>query len=155
MKNELFLQESFNINLIDIVYSRSYGLLVGVAAYEGHTLAFPIWGDDKYRTNGITQIRLARTTNINHIVEGNSLSIYPNPAKKKTTLSFVLPKSSMVNISIFDIRGKQLSTPVNKTLIAGEHKIDIPLRAFPEGIYHARIIINGMIHNMSFAVMKQ
>jgi hypothetical protein len=44
---------------------------------------------------------------------------YPNPFNPVTTLRYNLPKDQLVNITIFDIMGKQVNRLVNSQQLAG------------------------------------
>ena len=46
---------------------------------------------------------------------------HPNPFNPVTTISFVLPEGGPVELEIFDVAGKVVSTVVNETLPAGRH----------------------------------
>ena len=44
---------------------------------------------------------------------------YPNPFNPVTTLSYDLPEDGMVNITIYDMMGRQVKTLINNTQTAG------------------------------------
>ena len=46
-------------------------------------------------------------------------SAYPNPFNPITTLRYDLPEKSMVNITIYDMLGRQVRTLINQTQEAG------------------------------------
>lgn len=48
---------------------------------------------------------------------------YPNPFNPSTTIKFALPKSSFVNVTIFDILGKEIKTLVSELKGEGYHFI--------------------------------
>ena len=50
-------------------------------------------------------------------------SNYPNPFNSETTISFLIPKISKVEISIYNIKGQKIKTLVNENLQRGHHKI--------------------------------
>jgi hypothetical protein len=47
--------------------------------------------------------------------------IFPNPFNPTTNITFNLPKNDKVNLQIFDLKGRQIITLVNKNLNAGVH----------------------------------
>lgn len=49
---------------------------------------------------------------------------YPNPFNPVTTISYGLPRSSNVKISIFDVTGKEIRTLVNEKQSAGAYNIE-------------------------------
>ena len=62
----------------------------------------------------------------------------PNPAKGNTTFSFSLPKPTYVNLSIYDVKGRKLTTLFEGIKLAGSHEVkyDVHLNA---GIYIYRL----------------
>jgi hypothetical protein len=69
---------------------------------------------------------------------------YPNPFNPSTVIRFSLPKSSRIELSIYDIAGRCVRELVNKTLPAGRHEIiwnGMNDRGCPvaSGIYFARL----------------
>ncbi len=65
---------------------------------------------------------------------------YPNPFNPKTTISFSIPKSSKVEISIYNVTGQKIKTLVNANLQKGYHEViwngkDEQNNPVPSGIY--------------------
>jgi len=50
---------------------------------------------------------------------------YPNPFNPSTTLSYKLPESSHVKLSIYNIRGQEIKNLVNEFQQAGEYTINL------------------------------
>lgn len=65
-------------------------------------------------------------SNINNIVINKySLSQnYPNPFNPTTKIRFDVPKSSFVNMVVYDVLGKEVAVLVNEELKAGEYSVD-------------------------------
>jgi hypothetical protein len=76
--------------------------------------------------------------------ELSSLNIFPNPFRDKTTIDLSLREASYVKITLMDIAGNILFTPMDKMLGAGQNEIDINTTAsgLSPGIYFVNIIIN-------------
>jgi hypothetical protein len=66
------------------------------------------------------------------------LSIYPNPASDKITVSLTTEKEENVQISIYDMLGKVLYS-VPSMQIRGQHKENIDVSSFAQGLYLLRI----------------
>ena len=60
---------------------------------------------------------------------------YPNPAKGKTTLHFLLNSSYQVTVNLMNSQGKQLKVMVDGIYEPGEHKVDVDLTDLPAGQY--------------------
>lgn len=81
--------------------------------------------------------------------EGNkSLLFYPNPIQSKSCLEYTLDKTDNISISIADLRGRVISSPVtNEVQSAGNHKqiIELP-QDLPTGQYILSIrSANGVV----------
>jgi len=64
---------------------------------------------------------------------------YPNPFNPTTTISFDLPEESPVKLAVYDIRGAEIVTLLQKKLPAGRHHVTFNAGTFSSGIYLYRI----------------
>lgn len=64
---------------------------------------------------------------------------YPNPFNPVTTISYTLPQSTYVSVSVYDRLGRQIASLVDQTQEAGDHSVDFDASEFPSGIYFYRI----------------
>ncbi len=64
---------------------------------------------------------------------------YPNPFNPKTTISFDLPEESFVNLVVYDINGRIVSTLVTEQLSEGSYNAIFDASNFPSGIYIYKI----------------
>lgn len=60
---------------------------------------------------------------------------YPNPAKEKTTVHFMLNSTYQVNVTLINLQGKEVKVMVDGIYEPGEHKIDVDLTGIPAGNY--------------------
>ncbi|MBT3229550.1 MAG: family 10 glycosylhydrolase [Candidatus Marinimicrobia bacterium] len=60
---------------------------------------------------------------------------YPNPFNPETVISFDLPANMQTQISIFDIRGRELEVLVNDNLLAGKHTMRFNGSDYAAGVY--------------------
>lgn len=87
------------------------------------------------------------STNVPHAEVPSSLVLHapgPNPFNPMTTVSFDLPQSSRVDLSVFDLRGRRLATLIADDLTAGSHSAtwrgtDQQGRAVASGVYLIRL----------------
>lgn len=70
---------------------------------------------------------------------------YPNPVESRTTFKFLLGDDSNVNLSILDITGKKVLTPVRKYYPAGEYQVEVLVNELNSGIYFYRFEANGFV----------
>lgn len=64
---------------------------------------------------------------------------FPNPFNPVTTVSFDIPVSSFVKLSVYDINGKEVLSPVNENTPAGRFSVSIDASALPSGTYFYRL----------------
>lgn len=64
---------------------------------------------------------------------------FPNPFNPSTTITFALPSSSPVSLTLFDGTGRQVATLVNKELSAGYHSTRLVANRFSSGFYFYRL----------------
>ena len=72
---------------------------------------------------------------------------HPNPFNATTSISYDIPVSSDVDISVYNITGQKITTLFNGRLEAGHHETtwneaDVAGRSLPSGIYFYRIRAN-------------
>jgi hypothetical protein len=75
-------------------------------------------------------------------------SIFPNPARSSSVLSYVLPRSGAVRLSIHDVLGRRVAVLANGIQEAGAHTVaweghDDRGAVMPAGIYWARLESGG------------
>ena len=66
---------------------------------------------------------------------------YPNPFNPLTTISFTLPISARVRISIFSITGQHLTTLVDEQKTAGTHSIQWNAGSMTSGVYFYQLTV--------------
>ena len=70
-----------------------------------------------------------------YFLDGN----YPNPFNPVTTIRFGLPAAGDVNVVVYDMMGRQVSTLVAGTLSAGVHEVQFDASNLPSGAYIYRL----------------
>jgi hypothetical protein len=64
---------------------------------------------------------------------------YPNPFNPATVLTFELPREGQVELKVFDLIGRELSTLVDGVLGEGRHSVELDASSFSSGIYLYRL----------------
>jgi len=64
---------------------------------------------------------------------------YPNPFNPATTISFYLPQSEEVTLTVFDVTGRRVATLVDQPMNAGIHNQTFDASALSSGIYFYRL----------------
>ena len=64
---------------------------------------------------------------------------YPNPFNPVTRIEYEIPAKSFVNLKIFDILGREISTLVNKEQNGGTYEVDFNGSGLASGVYFYRL----------------
>ncbi len=108
-------------------------------------LAMPFAGDGEcsgtiagLTSPGPQASALNLTTNTTGQVQ--MMAAAPNPFQGQTTLQYRLEAPQQINISLYDVNGRQLSTLVDQPQEAGTYTVDWQAGQYPEGVYFARAV---------------
>jgi photosystem II stability/assembly factor-like uncharacterized protein len=63
------------------------------------------------------------------------LSVSPNPARESVAISFTLPKTGPVSLTMHSMCGETVATLVDESLAAGEHAVEWSADGMPSGVY--------------------
>jgi len=84
---------------------------------------------------------------------------YPNPFNPMTTISFALPKTTHVQLQVYDLSGKLMVTLTDETMAAGQHQAvwtgrDDTGRQVASGMYFYRLIADGQARSGKMLLLK-
>ena len=79
---------------------------------------------------------------------------YPNPFNPAVTLSVSMTKLSLINITIFDINGRLITTICNEVLDVGNHQFIWNATVQPNGIYIVRSAVGHSILSQKITLIK-
>ena len=64
---------------------------------------------------------------------------FPNPFNDRTTFTFDIPQTSHVNLSVYDLSGRQVDTLLDENLSLGKHQMTWEGNNLPSGVYLIRM----------------
>lgn len=64
---------------------------------------------------------------------------YPNPFNPSTTISFIIPHSSLVIVKVYDVLGREVRTLVNEEMKPGSYEVTWDATGFASGVYFYRL----------------
>ena len=79
---------------------------------------------------------------------------YPNPFNPSTTISYTVPKTSEVKISIYNMLGQKVDELVNEVKNAGTYNISWNAEAFSSGIYITVLKANSTFLSKEMILLK-
>jgi len=79
---------------------------------------------------------------------------YPNPFNPSTTIEFTLPKSEFVELKVYNILGKKVSTLVSKKLNQGNHTYTFVGNNLASGVYYYRLEAENFTQTRKMIYLK-
>jgi sarcosine oxidase gamma subunit len=64
---------------------------------------------------------------------------YPNPFNPWTTLRFALPEAAQVNLTLYDVAGRQVQILIEGWRTAGYHEVAFDAEDLSSGVYFYRL----------------
>ncbi|HDO28126.1 MAG TPA: T9SS type A sorting domain-containing protein [Bacteroidetes bacterium] len=84
-----------------------------------------------------------------------SLLLFPNPARNEVHVEFEMENSGIATIQIYDIRGKEVKRPLDKSnLSKGKHRIRFKVYDLKPGTYIVRVIADKEIFSANMIVTR-
>ena len=117
-------------------------------------------GNNVFTTQGTAYAGLAVSAtqlSVENIIKPNDFqlqSIYPNPFNPTANIAYELAENSNVNMSIYDISGKLISSLINEFKPAGFHTISWDASSQPSGIYLLQLNTNKGIETKKITCIK-
>lgn len=116
-------------------------------------------GKYQYR---LKQIDLDGTYEYSKIVEVDVVSPakfelaqnYPNPFNPNTSISFTIPQSGNVKLSVYNLLGQEITTLVNEYKEAGTHNIKFNAANLNSGVYLYKLESNGLTLTKKMTLLK-
>jgi hypothetical protein len=120
-----------------------FGDYIDIVAWNG--LIYPIWMRLDYTRLSVWIAIIDESVGIEPVrdvpvARGFDLAQnFPNPFNPVTTIAFDLPRASMVNLAIYNVKGQRVETLVDGRREAGRHRVSWDGRGIASGVYFYRI----------------
>jgi Secretion system C-terminal sorting domain len=82
------------------------------------------------------------------------LQNYPNPFNPATVISYQLPSTAFVSLTIFDMLGRELATLVHGVEEPGEHVIRWDAAGLASGVYFYRLQAGSFVETRKMMVLR-
>jgi len=79
---------------------------------------------------------------------------YPNPFNPATTISFFIPESVEIKLSVFNVVGQPITVLEDGTLNAGEHHFEWNASGYPSGMYIYQLEVGNKVMTRKMTLVK-
>lgn len=79
---------------------------------------------------------------------------YPNPFNPTTTIEFSIVEPSEVELTVYNILGKEVSNLVDKNLSAGSHEVQFDASELPSGVYFYTLRTDDFMNTKKMILIK-
>jgi choice-of-anchor B domain-containing protein len=79
---------------------------------------------------------------------------YPNPFNPSTTIKFSLPKGQHVNLTVYDMLGRQSALLIDEYQTAGEHSVNFDAANLASGIYLYKLTADEFTETKKMTLLK-
>ena len=143
-----YWDEGYGITIDNAGNSYVTGLFCGTATFGSFSLTTS-GGEDAF----IAKLSSTLSAENGIIPTEIQFSNFPNPFNPTTTIEFSIPEESIVELSIFNIKGQKIKTLAHDEFTKGDHSIiwngdDESEKAVSSGIYYYRLNVNGKTEAM-------
>jgi len=79
---------------------------------------------------------------------------YPNPFNPSTTIEYSIPKSSNVEVSVYNLAGQKLTTLVNKSHTPGNYQLTWDGSEYASAVYFYRIEAGDYVQTRKMLLLR-
>ncbi|MBK7632282.1 MAG: T9SS type A sorting domain-containing protein [Ignavibacteriales bacterium] len=79
---------------------------------------------------------------------------YPNPFNGNSIIKYSIPKSSQVQIKVFDVLGNEIETIVNEEKPIGTYELNWNAANLPSGVYFYRLRAGDYVQTRKMILLK-
>ncbi len=70
---------------------------------------------------------------------------YPNPFNASTTIRYLISKSSLVKLTVFDLLGREVKTLVHQEQLPGQYEVKFDSATLSSGVYLYQLNVDGQV----------
>ena len=82
------------------------------------------------------------------------LNAYPNPVRGFVSIAYYLPRSSKVQVELFDLTGQKINLLINEFQMEGDQHLNLNTNELPAGNYFIRLNVNGQVSTKKLVVLE-
>ena len=112
---------------------------------------YPFW-TDTFSVDIVTDVQDEKLALPKKFALGQN---YPNPFNPTTLITYQLPKSSEVELNIYNVLGQKVITLVTRRQKAGYHQVEWDASGFASGVYYYRLQTDaGFVQSKKLILLK-
>lgn len=82
------------------------------------------------------------------------LQNYPNPFNPVTTIIYQIPRESLVNLKVYDIRGKEIAVLINEIKSPGSYTLTFNASYLSSGVYFYKLTAGNIVQIKKMTFLK-
>ncbi|MDR3625632.1 MAG: T9SS type A sorting domain-containing protein [Ignavibacteriaceae bacterium] len=118
----------------------------------------PLSGKSQYRLKQIDQVGVFKYSNTVEvaavILKYDLAQNYPNPFNPSTLITYSIPTSSNVIVTVFNMLGELIKTLVNENQEAGIYKVNFDAGSLSNGVYFYKIQAGNFASTKKMLLLK-
>ncbi len=79
---------------------------------------------------------------------------YPNPFNPATTISFLIPKQSFVNLSVYNLLGERVEILINEEKLPGFYQVEFNANNIASGVYFYTLKSDNYLQTKKMVILK-
>ena len=79
---------------------------------------------------------------------------YPNPFNPETTVRFHIPRTCLVQLTVYNVLGQKVRTLMNRNLPAGSYQVNFQAENLPSGVYYIRMKAGNFRQTQKMVLMR-
>jgi hypothetical protein len=131
-----------------------------VGTYEVHATALAVdHGPPQEVRSAVVPVTLAASTTVTQIGSGGAVRFqleqnHPNPAGPLTHFEFAIPRAARTSLRIYDARGAEVESLLDRELTAGSYRVSWDATRLPSGTYFYRLRAGEFSITRKLAVVR-
>ena len=127
----------------------------GVGAVQFYAVeAVDIHGNKSVKSNEISTV----STNVEQTKELPRVFAldqnYPNPFNPSTMITYDVPKTAVIHVTVYDLLGRSVAELVNGEKTPGQYQVEWNADRMSSGIYYVRMQTQGFVSTRKIVLMK-
>jgi Secretion system C-terminal sorting domain len=141
---------NFDLNVVHAVDGIQFEKLP--AAADGEIIGN--WNSDGFQTNNSATLA---ADDVSDVALPSSFTLgdpYPNPFNPSTTVNISLATSASLQLTVYDLQGRIVSTIANGTFSAGNHNFSFDANGLASGVYFLQASADGNVQTRKLVLMQ-